>query len=93
MTAVDSETGDQEWLDSYEHGEWHSVDRLQREVRRYREYASAWLNENRQVNLTLLADDFEMLEEKARETGLSYQTLLTKLIHEFVTEPARRDGS
>jgi predicted DNA binding CopG/RHH family protein len=87
MTVFDSNIDDQEWLESYERGEWHSVDRLQREVRRYQEYASAWLKENRQVNLTLPVDDFEMLEEKARETGISYQTLLAELVHEFVTEP------
>ncbi|MEW5721028.1 MAG: antitoxin [Chloroflexota bacterium] len=85
MTKVDSNREDKELLESYERGEWHSVGNLQREIKRYQEYAASWLEKNMSVYLTLPADDFEMLKQKAKQAGVPYQTLLTKVVHQFVT--------
>lgn len=76
---------DQGWLESYEREEWHSVGGLQIEVQRYREYAASWLEQNRLVSVTLPAGDLEMLKEKAKNSGVSYQSLLTDLVRRFVS--------
>ena len=76
---------DEEILDSYEVGEWQSVDILQREVRRYQEYASTWLEANRLISLTLSAADYDRLKQKASEAGLSYQALIANLVRQYVT--------
>ena len=76
---------DEEILDNYEAGEWQSVDTLQREVRRYREYASTWLEANRLISLTLSAADYDRLKQKASEAGLSYQALIANLVRQYVT--------
>lgn len=85
MTKTDSNREDKELLESFERGEWHPVSNLQREIRRYQEYAATWLEKNMLVYLTLPADDFEMLKQKARQAGVPYQTLLTNVVHQFVT--------
>lgn len=85
MTKDDPNREDKEFLESYERGEWHSVSNLQREIKRYREYGASWLEKNMLVYLTLPADDFEILKQKAKQAGVPYQTLLTNLVHQFVT--------
>lgn len=85
MTKIDPNHEDKELLESYERGEWQRVSNLQREIKRYREYAASWLEKNMLVYLTLPATDFELLKQKARQAGVPYQTLLTKVVHQFVT--------
>jgi predicted DNA binding CopG/RHH family protein len=85
MAKIDSNHEDKEILASYEGGEWRSVSNLQREIRRYQKYAQSWIEDNALVFLTLPADDFERLKRKAKQTGIPYQTLLTNLVHQFVT--------
>ena len=85
MAKVDPNREEKEFLESYERGEWHSVSNLQREIERYQEYAASWLEKNMLVYLTLSADDFEMPKQKASGAGVPYQTLLTNLVHQFVT--------
>jgi len=76
---------DQELLDSYESGEWRPVDSLQREIKRYQEYAAAWLEENSLISLALPAKDFGKLQKKANEAGIPYQALIARLIHQYVS--------
>jgi predicted DNA binding CopG/RHH family protein len=76
---------DNQFLKSYENGEWHSVSSLQNEIKRYQEYATARLEKNMLVYLNLSADDFKMLKDRAKKAGIPYQTLLTNLVHQFVT--------
>jgi predicted DNA binding CopG/RHH family protein len=85
MAKIDPNREDKELLESYERGEWQRVNNLQREIKRYREYAAAWLEKNMLVYLTLPATDFEMLKQKAKQAGVPYQTLLTNVVHQFVT--------
>ncbi len=58
---------DQELLDSYESGEWQPVNLLQREIKRYQEYAAAWLEDNSLISLALAAKYFCELQNKAKE--------------------------
>jgi predicted DNA binding CopG/RHH family protein len=85
MTKIDASQEDKEYLESYEKDEWHSASNLQREIKRYQEYAATWLENNLTVCLTLPAEDFEMLKQKANKAGISYETLLTNLVHQYVT--------
>lgn len=86
MTKHNTDQEDKELLDSYDHGDWHSISNLQREIRRYQESAAAWLEKNRLVYLTLSTDDLEALKRKASQAGIPYQTLLSNLVHQYVTD-------
>ncbi len=43
-------------------------------------------NEKKSISLRLKANDLEQLKIKAESEGLSYQTLLSSVIHKFVTD-------
>lgn len=42
-------------------------------------------NESENISLQLQRDDFELLKQKASLQGLSYQELVSSLIHKFVS--------
>lgn len=70
-------------LDSYERGEWQSIDNLQEEMNAYRQ-AAAWMNKNYTISLTLPEEEFEQFQKKALSTGASSQTVLINLIRQFI---------
>ena len=82
---VRAEAEDDEILASYERGEWEPVAKVREEVARYQAYAAAMLETNRQVSVTLPLPDFEMVQQKATEAGMPYQTLIADIVHRFVT--------
>ena len=85
MTNRNRDIEEEEILESYERDEWRSVSRLQQEIQRYQQIASAWLEANRLVSLALSASDFALLRRKADEAGVSYQEVVASLVHQFVS--------
>jgi len=71
-------------LDSYERGEWQSIDNLQEEMNAYRQAASTWMKNNHTISLTLPEEEFEQFQKKALSTGASSQTVLINLIRQFI---------
>ncbi len=43
-------------------------------------------NEKKSISLRLRKYDIEKLKERARQEGIPYQTLLSSLIHKFITD-------
>ena len=43
-------------------------------------------NEKKSISLRLRRYDLEKLKERARQEGIPYQTLLSSLIHKFITD-------
>ena len=74
-----------ELLDSVESGEWKSVDNVKEEMLRYQEIARYTLKKDKRVNLRLTSKDLEAIKACAVEEGLPYQTLMSSVLHKFVT--------
>ncbi len=75
---------DQEIVDSYERGEWVSeLDKKQWE--QYRNAAKATFKKDKRVNIRISGKDLELLQERALIEGLPYQTLMSSILHKFVT--------
>lgn len=72
-------------LRSVEGGEWKSVARLKSESKRYQEYAKATFKKDRRVNIRISAKDLEAIQKRAVEEGIPYQTLITSLLHKYVS--------
>ncbi len=70
---------------SFEKGEWKPVKNLKKEIERYREAAVETLLKNRRVNIRISAMDLERLQAKAAAEGLPYQTLMTSVLHKYVS--------
>ncbi len=76
---------DEEILASFERGEWKPVRNQKGEIARFRAAAEATLLKDKRVNIRISSRDLEGLQAKAAEEGVPYQTLMTSVLHKFVS--------
>ncbi len=74
---------EQEILDSFERGEWKSVQNLDEEKAFAKEAATNYLKKDARVNIRISSSDLEQLKRKAAYEGLPYQTFLASLLHKY----------
>lgn len=83
MVSLDRE--EQELLESYERGEWRPVAGREVEMERYRQYAHAMFKKDMRVNIRITRKDLEMLQKRALEEGIPYQTLMASVLHKYAS--------
>ena len=81
----DTSNLDAEILASFEKDEWKSVSRAAKEAERYAGYAAAALAKDKRVNIRISSRDLEEIQAKAAQEGLPYQSLMTSVLHKYVT--------
>ncbi|PHS30497.1 MAG: antitoxin [Sulfurovum sp.] len=74
-----------ELLDSLESGEWNSIDKLEEEITSHQKIARNTLKKDKRVNLRMSSKDLEAIKTYAVEEGLPYQTLMSSVLHKFIT--------
>lgn len=74
-----------ELLDSYEAGEWRSIEGWETEAGKYKEYAYATFEKDRRINIRISSKDLEGIQKRALEEGIPYQTLIASIIHKYVS--------
>ena len=74
---------ERELLNSVERGEWRPVGKAV--LKRYVRVARHTLKKDRRVNIRLARADLEGLQTKAFEEGLPYQTLISSVLHKYVS--------
>lgn len=79
------DASEKEIPDSVEKGEWRSVRGLKEEKKRYRSYAASTFRKDRRINIRISGKDLDALQKRAIEEGLPYQTLISSLIHKFMS--------
>ena len=72
-------------LDSLEQGEWHSVANVEQEIKEHKQIARDTLRKDKRVNLRISSKDLEAIKTFAVEEGLPYQTLMSSVLHKFIT--------
>ena len=72
-------------LSAFEAGKLKSTVTSEASLRRYREYARATLAKNKRVNIRLSTQDLSEIQTRAVEEGVPYQTLISSVLHKFVT--------
>ena len=72
-------------LEQFERGEFRSVPEVEREMQRAREAARNTFNKTKRVNLRVTERDFNLAHARAREEGIPYQTLLSSVIHKYLS--------
>ena len=75
---------EKELLDSYENDEWVPV-KTQETVEKYQAIARATLKKDKRVNIRISERDLELLRERAMIEGIPYQTLMSSVLHKYVT--------
>ncbi len=76
------DTEEQEILDSFNRGEWLSKGE---NLEKYKKSAKQTFAKTHGVNFHLSEKDFRSLQMKAIEEGISYQTLLSSIVHKYLT--------
>jgi predicted DNA binding CopG/RHH family protein len=72
-------------IKSIEKGEWQSVPNLEKEKARYRRYALAALRKDKRINIRIPELDLVLLQQRALDEGLPYQTLISSILHKYVS--------
>lgn len=73
-----------EILEAVESESVASVPGLEDQKKRYSEYAAHTVNKNKRVNIRISERDLIMIQKKALEEGLPYQTLISSLLHKYI---------
>ena len=76
---------EREILDGFERGELRSASEAERELQEARQAARNTFNKTRRVNLRMTERDFNLAHSRAREEGIPYQTLLSSVIHKYLS--------
>ena len=75
---------EREILESYEKDEWVSVSKPE-DIAKCKAAAKATFKKDKRVNIRISKLDLELLQERALIEGLPYQTLMSSVLHKYVT--------
>ena len=84
MKNLNLDNEEQNLLDSYEQDEWVSSSDLANELQQYRRYAAETLARDRTISVRLATPDLEVIQQQAHTAGVSYQTFIANILHNFV---------
>ena len=76
---------EREILEKFERGELRPVSNVEHERDQARQAARSTFNKTRRVNLRVTERDFNLAHARAREEGIPYQTLLSSVIHKYLS--------
>ena len=72
-------------LEKFERGDLRTAPGTEREIEIARQAARNTFNKTRRVNLRVTERDFNLAHSRAREEGIPYQTLLSSVIHKYLS--------
>jgi len=84
---------EKELLDSVEREEWVTIPDVRNEARRYEDYAKAAIRKDKRVNIRISERDLIKLQRRALKEGLPYQTLISSILHKFVSGQLQEKSS
>jgi len=76
---------EEEILESYEKGDLRSISPSKTELKKYRDAARATFIKDRRINIRLSSPDLMDIQARAAEEGVPYQTLISSVLHKFLT--------
>lgn len=90
--SAESNTEEHDILEKFEQGELRRADDAETEMKTARIAARNTFNKSRRVNLRVTERDFNLAHARAREEGIPYQTLLSSVIHKYLTGRLSESG-
>jgi predicted DNA binding CopG/RHH family protein len=82
MYELDQE--ERKTLESFDQGQWQS-DVTPERLRQLQTYGQATLAKNKRITIRISSRDLEELQVKALQEGIPYQTLITSILHKYVS--------
>jgi len=80
-----NDDSEEDILRSYEQDEWRSVEEFKKLKEKFETYARNTSNKNKRINIRISESDLNRLKAKSLEEGIPYQTLVSSLIHRYVS--------
>ena len=81
----DRQKTEREFIQSIERGEWREIEDVASAIAEARHIAAATLVKSERMNIRISSADLKALKARAIEEGLPYQTLVTSVLHKYVT--------
>lgn len=78
-------SSDDKILEAYEKGQLVSVAPSKSELKKFKEAARVTFIKDRRVNIRLSSPDLMDIQTRAAEEGVPYQTLISSVLHKYVT--------
>ena len=72
-------------LESYENDEWQSSSDLKGDKKKYSQIARNTILKNKRINIRISERDLTKLKSKSVEEGMPYQTLVSSILHKYVS--------
>lgn len=85
MNKIKLDKDEQEILKSFERGEWQSVKNVKGEILKHQQYARNTLKKDKRVNIRISSKVLEEIQALAVENGIPYQTLMSSVLHRYVS--------
>ena len=85
MANHDMDREERDILDRFERGKLYPAPDADREMEDAREAAHSTFKKTRRINLRVTERDYMLVHARAREEGIPYQTLLSSIIHKYVS--------
>ena len=82
---IDFTKEEKAFLESYERDEWQSVKNKKSEISRYQQIAKGTFKKDSRINIRMSSKDIHAMQLKALEEGIPYQTLITSVLHKYVS--------
>ena len=76
-------------LDLFDKGEFKSVKNRNAEIAKLRQCATNTLHKNKRINIRLSERDLFGIQTRAVEEGLPYQTLISSILHKYLSGTLR----
>ncbi|MBM9500277.1 antitoxin [Leptospira sp. 201903071] len=70
---------------SIEKNEWKPVDNKTQYLKKFKSAAKNTLLKDKRMNIRIAGKDIQLLKTKALEIGIPYQTLVSSILHQYVT--------
>jgi predicted DNA binding CopG/RHH family protein len=81
----DPDKEEKELLESIEKDEWKSIPNLQEEIERSKKIARATIVKDQRMNIRISKKDLYALKIRAIEEGMPYQTLVSSILHKYLS--------
>ena len=84
-TVIDLDAEEKELLESFEKDEWKPIKGKKKKISHYQQIAKASFKKDSRVNIRMSSKDVHAIQVKAMEEGIPYQTLISSILHKYVT--------
>ena len=91
LTFIDEE--EKELIESIERDEWVRSKEEEKEKKYAKEAAEGTVRKNKRMNIRISERDLRSLKIRALEEGLPYQTLVSMIIHKYLSGKLKEDTS